>query len=63
MLQLCAIFRVTSHLANSNHLSQAVKTGSSQWGPDKGGKCDSVGLSVVCPSKVAMICSVVVAVT
>ena len=39
-----------------------VKTGSSQLGPDEGGKCDSVRLSVACPSKVATIHSVVVAV-
>ena len=39
-----------------------VKTSSSQSGPDEGGKCDSIGLSVVCPSKVATIHSVVVAV-
>ena len=42
--------------------NNTVKTGSSQLGPDKRGKCDSVGLSAACPSKVAMICSMVVAV-
>ena len=50
----------------SPHLSSlwvfAVKTGSSRLGPDEGGKCDSVGLSAACPSKVATMCSVVVAV-
>ena len=40
-----------------------VKTGSSRLGPDKGGKCNSIGLSAACPNKVAMIRSVVVAVT
>ena len=44
-------------------LSTGVKTGSSRLGPDEGGKCDSVGLSAACPSKVATIHSVVVAVT
>ena len=39
-----------------------VKTSSSQLGPKKGGKCKSIGLSAVCPSKVAMIHSMVVAV-
>ena len=43
--------------------SDGVKTGSSRSGPDEGGKCDSVRLSAACPSKVAMIRSVVVAVT
>ena len=42
--------------------NNTVKTGSSQSGPDEGGKCDSVGLSAACPSKVAMIRSMVVAV-
>ena len=40
----------------------AVKTSSSRSGPEEGGKCESVGLSAACLSKVAMICSVVVAV-
>ena len=40
----------------------AVKTGSSRLGTDKGGKCDSIGLSAACPSKVATIRSVVVVV-
>ena len=40
-----------------------VKTSSSQSGPDEGGKCDSIGLSAACPSKVAMIHTMVVAVT
>ena len=39
-----------------------VKTGSSRSGPEEGGKCESVGLSAACPSKVATIRSVVVAV-
>ena len=39
-----------------------VKTSSSRAGPDKGGKCNSIRLSAVCPSKVATIHSVVVAV-
>ena len=39
-----------------------VKTGSSWLGPDEGGKCNSVRLSVAHLSKVAMIFSVVVAV-
>ena len=42
--------------------NNTVKTGSSQSEPDEGGKCDSVGLSAACPSKVAMIRSMVVAV-
>ena len=42
--------------------NNTVKTSSSQSGPDEGGKCDSVGLSAACPSKVAMIHSMVVAV-
>ena len=40
-----------------------VKTSSSRLGPDEGGKCDSIRLSAACPSKVATIRSVVVAVT
>ena len=40
----------------------SVKTSSSRSGPDEGGKCDSVGLSAVCPSKVATIRSMVVVV-
>ena len=43
-------------------MSLSVKTGSSRSGPDKGGKCDSVGLSAVCLNKVATIRSVMVAV-
>ena len=43
-------------------LKEIVKTGSSQSGLDEGGKCDSVGLSAACPSKVAMIRSMVVVV-
>ena len=39
-----------------------VKTGSSQSGTDERGKCNSVGLSAVCPSNEATIHSVVVAV-
>ena len=39
-----------------------VKTGSSRSGPEEGGKCESIGLSAACPSKVATIRSVVVAV-
>ena len=39
-----------------------VKTGSSRSGTDERGKCDNVGLSAVCPSNEATICSVVVAV-
>ena len=40
-----------------------VKTSSSQLGPDEGGKCESVGQSAACSSKVAMIHSMVVVVT
>ena len=43
-------------------VSDTVKTGSSRSGPDEGGKCNSVGLSAACPSKVATIHSVVVVV-
>ena len=43
-------------------ISPIVKTSSSWLGPDKEGKCESVGLSAACPSKVAMIHSMVVAV-
>ena len=47
----------------SLHWTSSVHdTGSSRLGPDKGGKCDSVGLSVACPSKLATIHSVVEAV-
>ena len=46
----------------STKISDPVKTGPSRLGPHEGGKCDSIGLSAVCPSKEATICSVVVAV-
>ena len=48
-----------SHWVKSDN---TVKTGSSRSGPDEGERCDSVGLSAACPSKVAMIHSVMVAV-
>ena len=61
---MCAMFSTTlqSLLDNAQTQSNDVKTGSSQSGPDEGGKCDSIGLSAACPSKVATIHSVVVAV-
>ena len=45
-----------------NDYKSCVKTGSSQSGPNEGGKCDGIGLSAACLNKVAMICSVVVVV-
>ena len=54
-----------SHVAVTHFDSMPpfIKTSSSQLGPDEGGKCDSIRLSAVCPSRLATIHSVVVVVT
>ena len=72
-LQLVATSLFTSHrkkatrncspvASPSKKLQLNVKTGFFWLGPDEGGKCDSIRLSAVCLSKVATICSMVVAV-
>ena len=58
----CWLMASYSLAVSTLHRMITVKTGSSWLGPDEGGKCDSIGLSAVCPSKVAMIRSMVVAV-
>ena len=60
MLNLMVLFN--PYIYVSMLYVESVKTGPSQSGPDKGGKCNSIGLSAVCPSKVAMIHSMVVVV-
>ena len=62
LLQPESVNKIVDASEKSHEDRQSVKTGSSQSGPDKGGKCNSVGLSAACPSKVAMIRSVVVVV-